>query len=101
MTYQCGKFEVQEISTLSGYVLDDKIYTVNFEKEDNTTKEYTYTLDCQNLMTTIEFSKIDIENNYIEKVMKPLCIYEETKKQMKKVIKIANTYINERIEKGS
>ncbi len=66
MTYQCGKFEVQEISTLSGYVLDDKIYTVNFEKEDNTTKEYTYTLDCQNLMTTIEFSKIDIENNYIE-----------------------------------
>ncbi len=45
--------------------------------------------------------KIIKENNYIEKVMKPLCIYEETKKQMKKVIKIANTYINERIEKGS
>lgn len=45
--------------------------------------------------------KIIKENNYIEKIMRPLCIYEETKEQMQKIIKIANTYIQERIEKGS
>lgn len=45
--------------------------------------------------------KIIKEKNYIEKIMKPLCIYDETKEQMQKIIKIANTYINERIEKGS
>jgi len=51
---------------LDGYVLDNTVYTANFEKEDNTKKVYEYTLDLQNLMTTIEFSKVDIANNYIE-----------------------------------
>lgn len=45
--------------------------------------------------------KIIKEKNYIEKIMQPLCIYEETKEQMQRIIRIANTYINERIEKGS
>lgn len=45
--------------------------------------------------------KIIKEKNYIERIMQPICIYKETKEQMKKVIKIADTYINERIEKGS
>lgn len=40
------------------------------------------------------------ENKYIERTMKPICIYEETKEQMQKITKIANTYIKERIEKG-
>lgn len=42
--------------------------------------------------------KIIEENNYIEKVMKPVCVCDETKEQMEKIIKIANKYINERIE---
>lgn len=44
--------------------------------------------------------KVILENNYIERVMKPICICEDTKEQMEKIIKIANTYINQRIEKG-
>ena len=51
---------------MDGYVLDNTVYTANFEKENNTKKVYEYTLDLQNLMTTIEFSKVDIEGNYIE-----------------------------------
>ncbi len=61
-----GKYHVQEISTLDGYVLDDTIYTVDFVKQDSSTKVYTYTLDLQNLMTTVEFSKVDVNNNNIE-----------------------------------
>lgn len=45
--------------------------------------------------------KIIKENNYIERTMEPICIYQETKEQMEKIKKIANTYIKERIEKGS
>lgn len=45
--------------------------------------------------------KIIKEKNYIERIMQPLCIYKETKEQMQEIIKIANTYIKERIEKGS
>lgn len=44
--------------------------------------------------------KVIQENNCIEKIMKPICICEDTKEQMEKIIKIANKYINERIEKG-
>ncbi len=42
--------------------------------------------------------KIIKENNYIERTMKPLCICDDTKEQMEKIIKIANTYIDERIK---
>lgn len=42
--------------------------------------------------------KIIKENSYIEKIMKPVCICDETKEQMEKIIKIANEYINQRIE---
>ena len=44
--------------------------------------------------------KIIKENNYIERTMKPLCICDDTKEQMEKIIKIANTYIDERIKRG-
>lgn len=45
--------------------------------------------------------KIIKQNNYIERVMEPICICEETKPQMQKIMKIAKNYINERIKKGS
>ncbi len=44
--------------------------------------------------------KIIKENNYIERTMQPICICNETKDQMEKIIEIANIYINERIKKG-
>ena len=61
-----GKYELQEISTLDGYVLDENTYTVDFMQTDTTTKVYEYTLDLENLMTTIEISKANIENKLIE-----------------------------------
>lgn len=44
--------------------------------------------------------KIIQENKYIERVMEPICICEETIEQMNEIINIANTYIKQRIEKG-
>ncbi|MBO5478430.1 MAG: HD domain-containing protein [Clostridia bacterium] len=44
--------------------------------------------------------KIIKQNKYIERTMQPICICDETKEQMQKIIKIANTYIEERIKKG-
>ena len=44
--------------------------------------------------------KIIQENKYIERTMKPICICDDTKEQMEKIMNIANTYINERIKKG-
>lgn len=40
------------------------------------------------------------EGKYIERIMKQICVYEETKEQMTQIMNIANTYIQERIEKG-
>lgn len=44
--------------------------------------------------------KIIKKNNYIERTMRPICICNDTKEQMEKIIKVANTYIDERIKKG-
>lgn len=44
--------------------------------------------------------KIIQKNKYIERTMRPICICEETKEQMEKIIEIANAYIEERIKKG-
>lgn len=44
--------------------------------------------------------KIIKQNKYIERTMKPICICEDTKEQMEKIMKIANIYIEERIKKG-
>lgn len=73
------------------------------------TNRYKLTKDIDNYINCISFIfdynfitglKIVKENKYIEKIMKPICICKDTKNQMEKIIKIANTYINERIEKG-
>lgn len=68
-----------------------------------------FTRDIDNYINIIAFIfdynfikglRIIKENNYIERVMKPICICEDTKEQMQKIINIANRYISERIEKG-
>lgn len=61
-----GKYHVQEIETLDGYVLDENIYTVEFIQTDTVTKVYEYTLNLENLMTTIEISKVNINDKLIE-----------------------------------
>lgn len=81
----------------------------NFEKYKQSKRdEFTRDIDgyINNAALIFDYNyltglKIIQENNYIERIMKPICICEDTKEQMQKIIRIANTYIKERIEKGS
>ncbi len=68
-----------------------------------------FTRDIDNYINIIAFIfdynyltglKIIQKNKYIERTMRPICVCEETKEQMEKIIEIANTYIEERIKKG-
>lgn len=55
-----GIYELKEIKTLSGLVLNTDKYEVKFEKKDNTTKIYTVKKEIVNDSTVTEFSKTDI-----------------------------------------
>ena len=55
-----GKYELQEIKTLDGLVLNDTKYEFKFEKKDDTTKVYTQTREVINDTTLTEISKQDI-----------------------------------------
>jgi len=55
-----GKYELQEVRTLDGLVLNDKIYDIEFIKQDDVTKVYTETREIENDTTFVEFSKTDI-----------------------------------------
>ncbi len=55
-----GKYQLQEVKTLDGLVLNDTIYDVEFIKKDDTTKVYTETRDIVNDTTFVEISKTDI-----------------------------------------
>ena len=52
-----GVYELQEITTLDGLVLDGTKYEVKFEQTDLTTKVYTVTQDLVNKPTKVEISK--------------------------------------------
>ena len=52
-----GIYELQEIKTLDGLVLNDKKYEVKFEQKDLTTKVYEEKKDIVNDTTVFEFSK--------------------------------------------
>ena len=55
-----GIYELQEIKTLPGLVLNDAKYEIKFEKKDDTTKVYTETREIVNDTTITEISKTDI-----------------------------------------
>lgn len=55
-----GTYELQEIKTLDGLVLNNKNYEVKFVKVDDITKVYTENIDISNDTTVVEFSKADI-----------------------------------------
>ena len=55
-----GIYELQEIQTLDGLVLNNKKYEVKFTQKDTVTKIYEENLDIENDTTLVEFSKIDI-----------------------------------------
>lgn len=92
---------------VSKQIVSSKIMK-DFEKYRQSNRDY-FTRDIDNYINIIAFIfdynfitglKIIKENEYIEKTMKPICICEDTKEQMQKIIDIANKYIDERIEKG-
>lgn len=55
-----GVYEIQEIETLNGLVLNDTKYEVRFTQKDTVTKVYEQELDVKNDTTLIEISKTDI-----------------------------------------
>ena len=55
-----GTYEIQEIKTLDGLILNTTKYEVKFEQKDLTTKVYDSQLDVLNDTTLVEFSKTDI-----------------------------------------
>ena len=55
-----GKYNLKEVETIDGAVLNETKYDVIFEQTDTTTKEYTVNLNIENETTVIEISKIDI-----------------------------------------
>lgn len=55
-----GIYELQEIETLDGVVLDEAKYEVKFEQTDLTTKVYNVTKELVNEPTIVEISKTDV-----------------------------------------
>ena len=55
-----GTYELEEIKTLDGLVLNKEKYEVKFVKKDDITKVYTENRDISNDRTIFEFSKTDI-----------------------------------------
>ena len=55
-----GKYELKEIKTLDGLVLNDEPIEVEFKKKDDTTKVYTEIRKVENKPTEIEISKTTI-----------------------------------------
>lgn len=55
-----GKYELEEIETLDGLILDNTKHEIVFKQEDTTTKVYTNEEKFVNDTTLVEFSKTDI-----------------------------------------
>ncbi len=55
-----GHYELEEIETLPGLVLDNTKYDIVFTQEDTIKKVYTETREIENNTTVVEFSKTDI-----------------------------------------
>ena len=55
-----GIYEIQEIETLKGLILDDTKYEMALEQEDTVTEIYNYTVNITNKTSKFEFSKTDI-----------------------------------------
>ena len=58
-----GIYELEEIETLKGLVLDTTKHEIAFKQEDTTTKFYTISKAIENKTTVVEFSKTDITGN--------------------------------------
>ena len=55
-----GKYQLQEVETLEGLILDDTIYDIEFIKKDDVTKVYNFSLNIENKTSLVEISKTSI-----------------------------------------
>lgn len=62
---ELGRYYLKELETLDDYVLDEKVYEINLEYEDQYTEVVTESLKVQNYLKkgTLEFSKTDISTS--------------------------------------
>ena len=75
-----GVYELQEIKTLDGLVLDNERYEVKFEKKDSKTKVYKEIKNIENNTTMVEISKKDITGTDEELIGAKLFVIDENNK---------------------
>ena len=92
---------------LSKQTITPKIMNDFLEHKQSNREDSKKEIDCyiNNISFIFDYNfltglKIIKSNNYIEKMMRPISIFEDTKQQMQTIAEIANKYINQRIEKG-
>ena len=58
-----GSYQLQEVKTLDGLILDTTLYNIEFTQKDLVTKTYEKNVKITNKTTIVEFSKQDISGN--------------------------------------
>ena len=94
-----GVYELQEISTLDGLVLDGTKYEVKFEQTDLTTKVYTVTQDLVNKPTKVEISKKAVTGED-ELVGAKMSLYDADENKITEWISSEKKYMIEGLEVG-
>ena len=94
-----GVYELQEISTLDGLVLDGTKYEVKFEQTDLTTKVYTVTQDLVNKHTKVEISKKAVTGED-ELVGAKMSLYDADENKITEWISSEKTYMIKGLEVG-
>lgn len=75
-----GTYELQEIKTLDGLILNNEKYEVKFEKKDSETKIYKEIKNIENDTTMVEISKKDITGTNEELIGAKLFVIDENNK---------------------
>lgn len=75
-----GIYELQEIKTIDGLVLNNEQYEIKFEKKDSETKVYKETKNIENNTTEIQISKKDITGGDEELIGAKLTVIDENNK---------------------
>ncbi len=94
-----GVYELQEITTLDGLVLDGTKYEVKFEQTDLTTKVYTVTQDLVNKPTKVEISKKAVTGED-ELVGAKMSLYDADENKITEWISSEKTYMIEGLKVG-
>lgn len=94
-----GKYQLEEIETLPGLVLDNTKHDILFTQEDNIKKVYIETREIENNTTLVEFSKTNITEDK-ELIGAKLTVLDEDENIIDSWISTANTHKIEGLEVG-